>query len=107
MRGFAVYILAGIFTVLALDIVAPPAGMGLAIGAWPTAEMGTIGTQSVDRSNKGDRLDVIEAGGISRKGKTQIGSTPAPRQPVPVGCEPAFSPLSGSAAANFARGCVG
>ncbi len=35
MRGLAAYVLAGILTALALDFVAPPVGLGMAVGAPP------------------------------------------------------------------------
>jgi hypothetical protein len=112
MRGLALYLLAGMFTVLALDVVAPPVGIGLAIGAWPSAGPDSA-VQYVDRSHKGDRLD-INSGGISVVGKrdsggnSRLGLEPRPRPAgVPIGCEPAFSPLSLAARTdNFARGCV-
>src|SRR5664280_3526434 len=39
MRGFASYLLAGILVVLAMDFVAPPAGLGLAVRASPVTEL--------------------------------------------------------------------
>lgn len=97
MRGFASYLISGVFAMLALGIIAPPAGLGFSpVGAAPAAK-----TQAplhiVDRANKGDRIPVTAIG------KRQ------PEQPAPkmlAGCDPAFSPLSASARANFARSCV-
>jgi hypothetical protein len=110
MRGFAVYLLAGVVTVLALDVVAPAGVLGLAIGAAPAAGTGGV-MQYVDRTYKGDRLD-INRGGVSIIGKSggnsRFGAEPQAKPVgVPYGCEPAFSPLSASAhAENFARDCV-
>ena len=97
MRGLATYLLAGIMVVVAIDFIAPPVGLGLPVGAWPTVEQGSL-VQSVNRSNKGDRLNV----------PTVVDKSQPPRQSptVLVGCDPVFSPLSASARANVARRCV-
>lgn len=97
MRGFASYLLAGILVVLAIDFIAPPGGLGLPVGAWPTVEQGSL-VQSVNRSYKGDRLNVPMA----------VDKSHAPRKlpTLLVGCDPVFSPLSASAHANVARHCV-
>ena len=97
MRGFASYVVVGIMVVLALDLIAPPVGLGLSVGAWPVVEPG-LTVQSVDRSKKSDRLPV----------PTAVGKRQVPRKlPVMlVGCDPVFSPLSASAQANFAGRCV-
>jgi len=97
MRGFATYLLAGIMVVVAMDFIAPPVGLGLSVGAWPTVEQGSL-VHSVNRSNKGDRLNVPVA----------IDKSHAPRKSptILVGCDPVFSPLSASARANIARHCV-
>lgn len=116
MRGFASYLVAGIMVVLALDVIAPPAGLGLSLGAWPVAAQVSsrqdktqsltpqaltpqaITPQVVDRSRKTDRMTLPTA-----VGKQQ----PARRSPVVlVGCDPVFSPLAASARANFAGRCV-
>ena len=97
MRRFASYLLVGIFVVLALDFIAPPVGLGLSVYAWPGAARGET-LQSVDRTNKSDRLPTPAA----------IGKQQAPHKApiVMVGCDPVFSPLSASARANFAGRCV-
>ena len=97
MRGFASYLLAGILVALALDFIAPPIGLGLQVGAWPTVEQGSL-VQSVNRSHKGDRLNM----------PTAVDKSHAPRKSptVLVGCDPVFSPLSASARANISRHCV-
>ncbi len=97
MRGFASYLMAGILAVVAIDLIAPPVGIGLPVGAWPTVENESL-VQSVNRSHKGDRLNVPPA----------VGKLQAPRKSptVMVGCDPVFSPLSASAHANFSRSCV-
>jgi hypothetical protein len=99
MRGFISYVIAGLLVVLALDMVAPLAGFGFSpVGASPVVFNGDGSLQSVDRTNKGDRIAVTT---VSKR---------KPEVPVPkmlAGCDPAFSPLATSAHANFARSCVG
>jgi hypothetical protein len=98
MRGFASYLIAGIFLALALDMVAPPIGLGFSpVGASPVESNGDASLQSVDRTNKGDRIAVRTIG------KRQ----PSAPAKLLAGCDPAFSPLATSAHANFARSCVG
>jgi hypothetical protein len=92
MRGFASYVMASILVVLALDFVAPPVGLGLAIASGPGVDQ----SQTVVRSHKGDRLSVPAASG----------KTPSKSPTVLVGCDPAFSPLSASAQANFSARCI-
>lgn len=95
MRGFVSYVLAGIFIGLALNMVAPPVGLGVSFGASPNVDP-TV--QTVDRSHKGDRTPV----------STTVGKQLRPQHSpiVLTGCDPAFSPLSASAQANFAGRCV-
>jgi hypothetical protein len=98
MRGFLSYVIAGLLVVLALDMVAP-AGFGFSsVGASPVVYNGDSSLQSVDRTNKGDRIAVTT---VSKR-KPEV---PAPK--MLAGCDPAFSPLATSAHANFARSCVG
>lgn len=100
MRGFISYVIAGLLVVLALDMVAPPAGFGFSpVGASPVVFNGDGILQSVDRTNKGDRIAVTTMG----KRKPEVPATPK----MLAGCDPAFSPLATSAHANFARSCVG
>jgi hypothetical protein len=94
MRGFISYILAGAVVVIAMDAMAPPVGLGLATGTSLAVEEAG---QVVDRTNKGDRLQVPLANGRRIP----------PRAPAMlVGCEPVFSSLSTGSRANFAGRCV-
>jgi hypothetical protein len=97
MRGLVSYLLAGILVMLVLDFIAPPAGLGLAIGAQPTIER-AIPDQIVNRAHKGDRLPL----------PTDVGRQQAPHSPgrIMIGCEPAYSPLSSSARINVPGRCV-
>jgi hypothetical protein len=100
MRGFAVYILAALVTVLALDFAVPSLGLGLISSGAARGSTIRLQTQWVDRTHKADRLDLA---------KTTVGrrETPPPRPRLLRGCEPAFSPLTASARAdNFSRRCV-
>ena len=97
MRGVMSYCLAGIVVLLAMDAIAPPAGLGLAIGTWPSLD-GTVAEQVIDRTHKGDRLQVP----VANSGRTSPPSAPA----MLIGCEPVFSSLSASSRANFAGRCV-
>lgn len=98
MRGIASYLVAGVLVVLAMDFLAPPAGLGLALGAWPAVRHDDI-VQSVNRSGKTDRLPVPS---------TAVGKSKAPRKSpiVMVGCDPVFSPLAASAGANAPGRCL-
>jgi len=97
MRGFMSYILASLVVLVAIDAMAPPAGLGLAIGTWPSLDRNTA-EQAVDRTHKGDRLQLPTA---------NSGRMSPPRAPTMlIGCEPVFSSLSASSRANFAGRCV-
>jgi hypothetical protein len=94
----------GLAVLFLMDYVALPAAPGLD----PNQQSFHAQAQSrhvVDRSNKGDRMVPAR--------DSQSNMTPRPTeqtrpQPVriPVGCDPAFSPLSGSARANFSARCL-
>ena len=96
MRAFLGYLLIGVLAVLAMALVTV-SGLGLAVGARPVPERGAI-IQRVDRTHKGDRLDL----------STTVGVRPLPTQPVvlPEGCEPAFSPLVSHGQASVAGRCL-
>lgn len=94
MRVLATSLLAGGLALIASALFAPQDG---SVGAGPTLRI-----QSVDRTNKGDRLIVPV---------TSIGKQ-TPRKPaieIPkmlVGCDPVFSPLAVQARANFPGRCA-
>src|SRR5262249_46466074 len=98
MRGLASFLLAGILVVMAIDLIAPPTGLGFAHNRWPTPQPYNT-WQSVDRTLKSDRLQLPT---IVKKQETPK-KTPAR---IMVGCDPVFSPLSASASANFAGRCA-
>jgi len=97
MRGFASYLFLGVLAVLAMDFIAPPVGIGMGVSSWPAFD--EAGTRVVvNRSAKGDRLPIPEI--TVRKPAAPEG------QPVLIGCEPAFSPLSVSARLNYPGRCM-
>ena len=77
---------AGMAAGLVLGLVAPHVDWGFSVGARPLAPAGMT-TQWVDRSQKGDRLDMPQA---------RVGKQPTPTPELMKGCEPAASPLSAS-----------
>jgi hypothetical protein len=95
MRGFISYVLAGIVVGVAMDAIAPPAGLGLAAGTWLAVERKET-SQVVNRTHKGDRLQLAN-------GRRMF---PPHAPAVLIGCEPVFSSLSGGSRANFAGRCV-
>ena len=102
MPSLVTYLAAGAFVVLAMDIAAPPVGLGFGIASWPTVQNETPAAgpvQTVNRIAKGDRLSLPIA---QRR--------PAPAKPpshhVLVGCEPVFSPLSVAAQLNHSGRCM-
>ena len=97
MRKFVSYIFAGSAVVVAMDVIAPPAVRGLALMAWP-AVAGNATPEIVDRTHKGDRLQVP----MTNDGR----KTPPSAPPVLIGCEPVFSALSSGVRANFPGRCI-
>ena len=85
----------GVLVVLAMDVIAPPTGFGLAVGAWPAVD---VTPQVVNRAHKGGKLLLPLANGRRK--------TPPHKPAVLIGCEPVFSSLSAGARANFPGRCV-
>ena len=97
MRAFAGYLLIGILAVAAMGLVTV-AGLDLAVGARPMPEHGAV-IQHVDRTNKGDRLDIQQTTIRSR-------SVPKQRIALPEGCEPVFSPLVSADRGGISGRCI-
>ena len=97
MRKIASYLLAGTLMVLVTDFIVLPVGFGLAVRARPASEPGTT-TQHVDRTLKGDRLNLPTAVGM----QPALGSMPA----VLIGCDPPYSPLLSTARAQGPGRCI-
>ncbi len=128
MFKLAPYFAGGLAALVAMDF-APP--VKSAIDQWAGASTYTSDVQLVnvvDRSLKGDRLvpahrpvghvsiSVISKGagspvttvGDNGRATAKPGQA-APQKPagkLPVGCDPAFSPLAASASLNFASRCI-
>lgn len=95
MRNFISSVLVAAVIALVLDAVVLPAGFSLAVGAGPSER--DVGSQFVDRTRKGDRLQVPLA---------NRPMSPPTKPTMLIGCEPAFSALSAGAHANFAGRCL-
>ena len=100
MRGFMSYLVAGVVVVLAMDLIAPPVGLGMVMVAWPVAK-NVSAVQFVNRTHKGDRLQVPQAPIASDHQKA-----PSTAPATLVGCESVFSSLSANARLNFAGRCL-
>jgi hypothetical protein len=99
MRAFLAYFLAGSLVLVASALLAPQEALVLSRGA----NQDLMKMQSVDRTNKGDRL-IVPATSV---GKRQTPEKPSMQKPkMLAGCDPVFSPLAASAQANFAGRCV-
>jgi hypothetical protein len=96
MRGCMGYLAIGALATLAMGLVTI-AGLGLAAGARPVPDRDVI-IQHVDRTHKGDRLDLRDT---SRRR-----SKPPESTVVPLGCEPALSPLASPREARTASRCL-
>jgi len=83
MREFFGYLLIGLLAVAAMGL-STVAGLGITAGARPMPDTGAV-IQHVDRTHKGDRLDM----------RGSIGTRPMTKKEIstPDGCEPMFSPL--------------
>ena len=96
MRGFAAYCLGALVVALATFAIAGVIPVPT-VSAGPVAGGGAA-VQWVDRHGKGDRLDLD---------RSVVSKTPVqPRPRLLDGCEPAFSPLAGARADNFAGRCA-
>jgi hypothetical protein len=90
--------MAAVLAAVATGIIAPVVGLGSPFGARAAVERDAP-IQTVNRTHKGNRLPVPAAAGKMQP------SRPSPT--IMIGCDPAFSPLSTFARANFAGRCIG
>jgi hypothetical protein len=102
MRGVASYVIAGFLVGMALNFVAP---LGFSPVAATQSAINDVTLQSVDRSHKADRAAIMTVG---KSQPETVGKSQSEQQSPKMltGCDPAFSPLSVSARANFARICA-
>lgn len=89
-------LLAGLTAGIALGFSAPTLNWGFAVSAGPAAPAGTT-LQWVDRTRKGDRLDVP---------MTRVGKQPVSTPKVLIGCEPVSSPLASTMRASVPGRCA-
>jgi hypothetical protein len=95
----------GLAVVFLMGYVALPAATGLDPRQQSFHAQAPKSLHVVDRTHKGDRL-------TPPRDSSQFKMTPTPEQTrpqpsrIPVGCDPAFSPLSGSSRANFITRCL-
>ena len=106
MSSLAYLYAGGLAVVLLMDHGVLPAATGLGRDQQSFHAQAPKSFHVVDRTHKGDRTAPVQDSG-------QSNVTPAPIEPtrpqparIPVGCDPAFSPLSGSARANFTARCL-
>ncbi|HZP70532.1 MAG TPA: hypothetical protein VFB29_11375 [Pseudolabrys sp.] len=92
MRNLLSFVMFAALVVVLLEVIAPAAGLGMAVG-WSARQA----PQVIDRTNKSDRLDAPQI--KSRR-------LAPPGAPVPVGCEAVFSTLSKEKQANFPGRCL-
>lgn len=83
MRVFGALML-GVFGGLSISYASAALDWGFAVNA-QTPAAGRTAVQWVDRSHKGDRIDIHS---------TRVGKQPTPAPKLLVGCEPVSSPLS-------------
>jgi hypothetical protein len=86
----------GLVAGAALGVGAPALDWGFAVNAGTVAPAGTT-LQSVDRTHKGDRLDIP---------MTRIGKQPVTTPKILIGCEPVSSPLADTARASIPGRCA-
>ncbi len=60
----------------------------------------------VDRTHKGDRMMPARDSSQSNVAPAPVEQTRPQPARIPVGCDPAFSPLSGQSRANFTARCL-
>lgn len=99
MRRPVIYFSAGFLALSAVELLGPADGPGASVNARSVVPTGDA-LQYVDRTHKSDRLDthvtIIEKRDSSKA-----------RAKIMDGCDPAFSPLSKSAAShNFSGRCA-
>jgi hypothetical protein len=108
MRSFGTCFAAGLLLGVTINFVGPLAETLWQSGAGipPAAAQTTDAVQTVDRTNKSDRLrNVVTlpkrvAPPAGSPDGTIVSNEPnRSAKPIPVGCDPAFSPLSASARA--------
>jgi len=97
------FLAASALAVISAAALVQVSATGQAGKAQPALETGVANSQIVDRRHKGNRLTSPDSPG---RGMANSRPLPRPPQPVSVGCDPAFSPLSSSARLNYPTRCM-
>ena len=98
---FAAFV-AGVLFTLTMDVLARPSATGLVGGARPVQQRSAV-SQIVNRRHKTDRLMQADK---TTHDIAPSGLAPARSRPVPLGCDPAFSPLLAGARLNYPTHCI-
>lgn len=105
MRKVIVYLSAGFLALSAVALLGPADGPGASVNARSVVPAGDA-LQYVDRAHKGDRLNTRMTI-VDKKNPTDKQEITKAREKIMDGCDPAFSPLSRSAAShNFSGRCA-
>lgn len=95
MAVFKANFLAGVLVGAALAVAAPFAGAEM-VAALSAPAKASVVPQTVNRAAKSDRLHPHDA----------VRNAPSTVPKILEGCDPAFSPLSKGAGANFSSRCL-
>jgi hypothetical protein len=99
MRKLVLYLSAGFLALSAVELLGPADGPGASVNARSVVPTGAA-LQHVDRTHKADRLK-MHVTIIEKRDTSKV------RAKIIDGCDPAFSPLSRSAAShNFSGRCA-
>ena len=96
MANITRHLITGGLLLLAIDGVAPRAGVALSFASSPTVQESV--PQTVNRAEKADRLPLP----VAKKPVVPTSARPTPL----IGCEPLMSPLSKSAQPNSFGHCL-
>jgi hypothetical protein len=108
--------MAGFAVMLVIGVLVPLDDFGVPAQFWPQASAASMANavvpQQVNRSAKGDRLTIKASSSVQ---KTRTDMPPIektvrevePPRAIPVGCDPAFSPLAKSTkSSNYSSRCM-
>jgi hypothetical protein len=96
----------GLAVVLLMDYMALPAATRLDPSQQSFHAQAPKSLHVVDRSRKGDRITPTRDSSQSNIAPAPVEQTRPQPSRIPVGCDPAFSPLSGASRANFTGRCL-
>ena len=96
----------GLAVVLLMDFGTLPSATGLDPSQQSFHAQAPKSLHVVDRTHKSDRIAPAQDSSKSNITPAPIEQTRPQPSRIPVGCDPAFSPLSGSSRANFTARCL-